>query len=183
LTAAACPTQPKDDVMNNITRRCHRRGVLAAILAGSGLLAAACGGGSSPALTAQTAYQKALAYSQCMRGHGIVGFPDPQPNGAILTTPKDHLAQGSPQFVAANKACQHLLPPTHPMTAAQQRQATARALKFVACMRSHGLPGMADPVVSATGISMQIPAGIKPNSPVFHSAQQACHNLLPQGLP
>jgi hypothetical protein len=157
--------------------------VLAAILAGAGLLAAACGGGSSPALTAQTAYQKSLAYSQCMRGHGVVGFPDPQPNGAILTTPQDHLAQGSPQFVAANKACKHLLPPIHPMTAAQQHQVTVQALKFVACMRSHGLPGMADPVVSATGVSVQIPAGIKPNSPVFHAAQQACQKLVPGGPP
>src|SRR5215469_17678303 len=110
--------------MNKATHRCHRQGVLAATLAGAGLLAAACGSGSSPALTAQTDYQKALTYSQCMRGHGIAGFPDPQPNGDILTTPKDHLAQGSPQFVAANKACQHLLPPVHPMTAAQQHQAT-----------------------------------------------------------
>jgi hypothetical protein len=169
--------------MNNATHRRHRQGVLAAILAGAGLLAAACGGGSSSALTAQTAYQKALSYSQCMRGHGIGGFPDPQPNGAILTTPKDHLAQGSPQFVAANKACQHLLPPFHPMTAAQQRRATAQALKFVACMRSHGLPGMADPVVSATGISMRMPTGTQPNSPVFQSAQRACRKLIPGGPP
>ena len=169
--------------MNKATHGCHRWGVLAVILAGAGLLAAACGGGGSPALTAQTAYQKALAYSQCMRGHGVVGFPDPQPDGAILTTPQDHLAQGSPQFIAANKACKHLLPPVHPMTAAQQHQATLQALKFVACMRSHGLPGMADPVVSATGISMQIPVGTKPNSPVFQSAQRACRKLVPAGPP
>ena len=101
--------------MDKAPHRCHRRGVLAAILAGAGLLAAACGGGSSPALTAQTAYQKSLAYSQCMR--------------------------------------------------------------------SHGLSGMADPVVSATGISMQMPAGAKPNSPVFQAAQRACRKLIPGGPP
>ncbi len=98
--------------MDKATHGCHRLGALALILAGAGLLAAACGGGSSPASAAQTAYQKSLAYSQCMRGHGVAGFPDPQRNGAILTGPQDHLAQGSPQFVAANKACQHLLPPS-----------------------------------------------------------------------
>jgi hypothetical protein len=169
--------------MDKATHRCRRWGVLAAVLVGAGLLAAACGGGSSPTLTAQTAYQKSLAYSQCMRGHGVAGFPDPQPNGAILTGPQDHLAQGSAQFVAANKACQHLLPPVRPMTAAQQHQATVQALKFVACMRSHGLPGMADPVVSAGSISMQIPAGVKPNSPVFQSAQRACRKFMPGGPP
>jgi hypothetical protein len=169
--------------MQIAAHRCHRQGVLATILAGAGLLAAACGGGGSPPLTAQTAYQKALAYSQCMRGHGIAGFPDPQPNGAILTGPQDHLAQGSAQFVAANKACQHLLPPVHPMTAAQQHQVTVQALKFVTCMRSHGLPGMADPVVSAGGINMRIPAGVNPSSPVFQSAQRACRRFMPGGPP
>jgi hypothetical protein len=183
LTVIRLPCRPKDEVMSKVTDACHRWGVPAIVLAGAGLLAAACGGDGSPASTAQTAYQKSLAYSQCMRGHGVAGFPDPQPNGAILTGPQDHLAQGSPQFVAANKACQHLLPPVHPMTAAQQHEATVQALKFVACMRSHGLPGMADPVVSATGINIQIPTGIKPNSPVFQSAQRACRKLVPAGPP
>jgi hypothetical protein len=170
--------------MDKVTRRCRRWGVLAVILAGVGLLAAACGGGGSPAPTARTAYQKVLAYSQCMRGHGVASFPDPQPNGAILTSPQHHLTQGSPQFVAASKACQHLLPP-HLMTATQQRQLTVQALKFVACMRSHGLPGMADPVVNvnADRVSQPIPAGIKPNSPVFQSAQRACQKLIPGGPP
>jgi hypothetical protein len=118
-----------------------------------------------------------------MRGHGVPGFPDPQPDGAILTSPQDHLAQGSAQFVAANKACQHLLPPIHPMNAAQQHRVTVQLLKFVACMRSHGLPDMADPVVNATGVSMRMPAGFKPNSPVFQSAQRACRKLMPGGLP
>jgi hypothetical protein len=167
--------------MDKAARVCRRWGVLAVILAGAALLAAACAGGSSPTPAALTAYQKELAYSQCMRAHGVPGFPDPQPNGALLITPQDHLAQGSPQFVAANKACQHLLPPIHPMTAAQQRRLTAQALKFVACMRAHGLPGMADPVVSADGISQRIPNGVKPNSPVFQAAQRACQKLIPGG--
>ncbi len=84
---------------------------------------------------------------------------------------------------SANKACQHLLPKSRPMTAEQQRQVTAQALRFTACMRSHGLPGMADPVVSANGISQRIPNGIKPNSPVFQSAQAACQKLMPEDLP
>ena len=71
------------------------------------------------------------------------------------------------------------------MTATQQRQLTVQALKFVACMRSHGLPGMADPVVNvnADRVSQPIPAGIKPNSPVFQSAQRACQKLIPGGPP
>jgi hypothetical protein len=169
--------------MNKVTSRRRHWGMLAVVLAAAALLAAACGGGSSPASAAQTTYQKAVAFSQCMRAHGVPGFPDPQSNGAILTGPQDHLAQGSPSFVAANKACQHLLPKIRPMTAAQQRRVTAQLLKFVACMRAHGLPDMADPVVSATGISLAVPNGIKPNSPVFQSAQRACRKLRPFGPP
>jgi hypothetical protein len=161
----------------------QRPGVLAVILAGTALLAAACGGGgSSPALAGQTAYQKALAYSQCMRSHGVPNFPDPDSKGNILTTRADHLTQGAPQFVSANKACEHLDPST-PLTPAQQRQATVQALKFVACMRSHGISGFPDPVVNAQGIGFRIPRGFSPSSPVFQSAQRACQKLMPGGPP
>jgi hypothetical protein len=147
------------------------------------VLAAACvGSGSAPATAAQTAYQKELAYSQCMRAHGEPGFPDPQPNGNLLVNgPADHL--NGARMNSANKACQHLMPQGKPMTAAQQRQATDQALKFTACMRSHGITGLADPVLSANGISQRIPNGIKPNSPVFQSAQRACQKLMPGGPP
>src|SRR5262249_43467708 len=58
--------------------------VLAAALAATALMAAACGGGSGGLVSAQqTNYQKALAFSQCMRAHGEPGFPDPQSNGSL----------------------------------------------------------------------------------------------------
>jgi hypothetical protein len=165
--------------MNKVTRRRRHWGVLGAGLAATALLTAACGGGSTPTSAAQTAYQQTLAFSQCMRAHGVPGYPDPQPNGNVLITPQDHLAQGSASFMAAIKACQHLLPKTKPLTAAQQHQVTVQALKFTACMRAHGLTGLADPVVNANGISQRIPNGTKPNSPVFQSAQRACQKLMP----
>jgi hypothetical protein len=62
------------------------------------------------------------------------------------------------------------------------RKVTAQALKFVACMRAHGLPTFPDPHVSSSGIEMQLPKGLQPNSPVFRAAQQACKRLMP-GLP
>jgi hypothetical protein len=161
--------------------RIRQAGVLSAAVASVALLAAACGGGNSDGAGGTTNYQKSLAYSQCMRAHNVPGFPDPQPNGSILVTPKDHLAQGSPQFVAANKACQHLLPPIKPLTATQQRQLTQKLLKWVACMRSHGVPNMPDPVVNAQGVSIRVPGG--PNSPSVQSAMRACRKLQPGGPP
>lgn len=160
----------------------HRPAILATALAGIALLAVACGGSAAPVSAAQTNYQKAVAYSQCMRTHGEPGFPDPQPNGDLLINgQKDHL--NGALMNSASKACQHLMPKSPPMTAAQQRKATAEALKFVACMRAHGLPAFPDPKVSSGGIALQLPSSIMPNSAVFKNAQQACRNLIPGGPP
>jgi len=158
----------------------HRRWAGGTALAGIALLLVACGGGGSPALGGTTAYQKALAYSQCMRAHGVPGFPDPQPNGAILINgQKDHL--NGAQVNAADKTCHHLLPNGGRMTAAQQKQALDQGLRFVACMRSHGIADMPDPSAQGGGVGLRLPRGLNVNSPVFKSAQQACHKLLPGG--
>lgn len=159
--------------------RLRRAGLLAAALAGLAVLAAACGGGS-PAAAGDTAYQKMLAYSQCMRSHGEPGFPDPQSNGDLLIDgKKDHL--NGALMGSASKACQHLMPKSAPLTAAQQRQLASQALRFAACMRSHGLPDFPDPTVNSQGVSIRGPAGVGPDSPVFQSAQQACRKLMPGG--
>lgn len=159
-----------------------RHFVLVGALAAAALLAVACGGGSGTAVSAQlTNYQKALAYSQCMRAHGEPGFPDPQSNGNLLIDgQKDHL--NGALMNSASKACQHLMPKAPPLTASQQRKVTAQALRFVACMRAHGLPTFPDPHVNSDGIEVQLPKGLQPNSPVFRAAQQACKKLMP-GLP
>jgi predicted amidohydrolase YtcJ len=158
-----------------------RHAVLAAVLAGTALLAA-CGGSAAPVSANQTAYQKAVAFSVCMRAHGEPGFPDPQPNGNLLINgPKDHL--NGALMNSAQKACQHLMPKIKPMTAAQQQKLTAQALKFVTCMRAHGLPTFPDPTINSQGIELQIPSGVAPNSPVLRNAQQACRHLAPFGGP
>ncbi|MPZ71211.1 MAG: hypothetical protein GEU71_17040, partial [Actinobacteria bacterium] len=78
-------------------RRLRRAGPFGAALIAVGLIAAACSGGStspgvadvgsntpgssaSPGGSAETGE---LAYSQCMRDHGIEDFPDPGPDGEI----------------------------------------------------------------------------------------------------
>lgn len=48
-----------------------------------------------------------LKYAQCMRGHGILNFPDPTSKGLGSLSGID---LNSPQFAAASQACQHLMP-------------------------------------------------------------------------
>jgi hypothetical protein len=69
----------------------------------------------SPAQQAQ-AMAQLLKYSACMRAHGIKDFPDPkaEPGGGIGISlrggPGSDLDPSNPQFQAARKACQSLMP-------------------------------------------------------------------------
>jgi hypothetical protein len=161
----------------------HRRaraGILAAALAGIAVLAVACGGeppaGSGPG-SGQTAYQQALAYAQCMRSHGVPSFPDPTSQGLITYGPVDIR---SARYLSANKICQHLLPPGSPLTTAQKRQDVRQALKFAGCIRSHGVPGFADPATTGSGatVGFRVPRADQ-NSPQFQGAVRACRNFEP----
>jgi hypothetical protein len=157
-----------------------------AAAAGMALLAVACGGGgssrSSSAASGSSKYQKALAYSQCMRTHGMTNFPDPNSSGGFTSTGSNGGGNGGGNAAAkptALTACRHLLPGGGTVTPAQQQQAFNQALRFSQCMRSHGLRDFPDP--SARGARQNIPSDINPQSAVFQSAQRACQSLAPSG--
>jgi hypothetical protein len=59
-----------------------------------------------------------------------------------------------------------------------------KVVAFVACMRSHGLPGYPEPKVSESGGHGSIrigPGGLDPDSTTFKFASRACGHLLPAG--
>ena len=62
-----------------------------------------------------------------------------------------------------------------------QSAGAPQALKFAACMRSHGVPNFPDPSGGGGGIQIPVGSGISPFSPAFKAAQQDCHTLLPGG--
>jgi hypothetical protein len=157
-----------------------------AVTAGIALLASGCGGSTSsgPSGSSSTGgsskYQKELAFSECMRSHGVPNFPDPSSNGALTVT-NSGAATGSAggshsAMLAAEQTCRHLLPNGGQPSQAQQQRNVKQELKFVQCMRSHGEPNMPDP-----GSNGALPAGsgVNPQSPQFQKAQQACQSLLP----
>jgi hypothetical protein len=122
-------------------------------------------------------YQASLAYSQCMRTHGVPDYPDPDPSGAvsIYAGPGSDLNPNSAAWKAAKQACQSL-------EAAKGhrnwQEAKQRLLAYSACMRSHGLPDFPDPVFTADGATLTYPNN---SSPVFKAADQACRPLLTGG--
>ena len=90
--------------------RLRRTGLLAAALACLALLATACSSPrTGPGPVGGSAKHSILAYSRCMRAHGISKFPDPNSQGAlqIQATPGSDLDPNNPRFQAANKVCQH----------------------------------------------------------------------------
>ena len=99
--------------MNNKTggRRGPRRAAALAVVAAAVVLTA-CGGspsssrGSAP--TGSATYRADLAYAQCMRTHGLPGFPDPHPSGGFSISISGHPHGNSP-VARANDACEQLL--------------------------------------------------------------------------
>jgi hypothetical protein len=158
----------------------YQPGVLAMAAAGITMLAVACGGGSSSVATGGlTAYQRELAYAQCMRAHGDPGFPDPQSNGTFNSTKANRGAFSGSEFLLANKVCAHLEGPG--ISPAQQEQLTSQALKFAACMRAHGITNFQYSPPQAGHVGGLGAPGTSINSTQFRSALQACRKLQPSG--
>ncbi len=158
----------------------RRAGVLIAVVVGITLPTAACGGGSAAGPgTHLTAYQRELAYAQCMRAHGDPGFPDPQSNGTFISNNADHGALAGPRFLSANKSCAHLEGPG--LSPAQQERQTSQLLRFAACMRAHGITNFQYSPPHGGGTGGLGAQGANPNSPQFQAAQRACRKLQPSG--
>jgi len=96
--------------------------------------------------------------------------------------PGSGIDPSSPQFQAAQKTCQKLLPNGGKANPADQAKAQAQMLKFSACMRAHGVRNFPDPKFEGGGrssLKIDSKSGIDPRSPVFQAAQKACQKLLP----
>jgi len=153
------------------------------------IVAAGCGGpsrasGPSGSLPAGTSlYQNALAYSECMRAHGVPNFPDPDSQGRIVIhsqvkngTVVSGVDQDSPQYAAVSRSCQKLLPNRGQQPSpAQERQMMNALLAFARCMRGHGFATFPDPTRTGNGASFNLDgSGINPQSSQVQSVMQTC---------
>ena len=122
---------------------------------------------------------KLLAYTHCMRSHGIADFPDPTPgpNGqgggfSIKGGPGSDLDPNDQRYEAANRACQALLPygrSLPPLSASQMAEYT----KFAVCARQHGFPSFPDPNGQGVFVLHNIDVG----SAQFQSAENTCRSV------
>jgi hypothetical protein len=160
------------------------------------LLAAACSGSPSPAgaggppnVGGSATSQRALAYSACMRSHGVPNYPDASssnelPNGLPKVDPQQ-LGVSSSQYQAARQACAHLLPSGGQMTQAESQRDMRAMLGFARCMRSHGVPAWPDPTYDSAagwGFNLVHVHGFDPNSPQIDHKMSECSRQLPAGI-
>jgi hypothetical protein len=115
-----------------------------------------------------------VAFSQCMRSHGVPNFPDPDSEGRISLSGID---PRSSTYQAAQKACQKYLGGGASQNPQQQAQAKANALRYSQCMRSHGIKNFPDPD-SEGRISLSSGSGIDPRSYTFQAAQKVCGPIM-----
>jgi hypothetical protein len=188
-------------------RRRTRGPSLAAALAATVLTIAACGSGGNPAPDAggSTNSSSAVAYSACIRAHGVPNFPDPGNGGQIPKGDPRQLGVSTAQLQAAQRSCAHLLPATGGTAEQQQETRCSMAdncsqaviakwmtgLRTLArCLRSHGEPNWPDPVITSVGGHQAGPhfpyaqAGIDHHSSQVLAHVQECVELTGfQGLP
>jgi len=186
--------------------RLRRARVAVAVTATAGLalLAAACGTGSggapdaggsasSPSAAGSgsgggTQATGLLAYSTCMRSHGVPNFPDPDSSGGIPKETGQQLGVSQSQLNAASNACQHLIPPGESLGGQRIQTITVQQqqyyLKAAACMRSHGITTFPEPVFQNGQVEFpELQHLVDLNSPQFTQAYDICKKLIPSGLP
>jgi hypothetical protein len=155
--------------------------------AGLVLLAAACGGshttrvaqvGSATSPSAASEQEHgAMAFSRCMRSHGVPAYPDPGSGGLLPKKTLPQLGVAGSVFQAAQGACIHLVPNGGRPTPAQVQQYKSVMLTYARCIRAHGVSNMPDPD-SRGHLDIGPGSGVGVNSPTFEAAYQMCKSDL-----
>jgi len=168
----------------------------ALLLLAAAPLLAACGSSNTSTTSAASFQSQGIAYSKCMRSHGVPNFPDPggrngggiqiqasAESGSGQTLTVNGVPISAPAFQSASQACQKLMPKPK-ATPGGLALAKKNGVKFAECMRSHGVPNFPDPQIQSGpggGVGVRIGgpgSGIDPRSPAFQSAQKTCGKLL-----
>lgn len=164
-------------------------GPYAALLVAIAMSAAACSGANRPGVASGgsssptgSASQSALAFSRCMRSHGIPNYPDPGGNGATKKTARQ-LGVSDSKYDTALRACAHLLPNDGGPDRAETRREMTVLRSFARCMRSHGVPNWPDPTVDpGWRANFYLQQKVDANAPQIVTKIHACQHLIPPDI-
>jgi hypothetical protein len=179
------------------------------LAAGLVLLITACSSPSAPSVgppgaTGSAHAPSAIAYSRCVRAHGVPTFPDPPSSGQVPKASALLLGVSTSQLQAAQTACEHLYPSSSSSGGVLTKsslgqceetgdcpqalvQATMTALRaYAQCVRARGLPTWPDPTLDSEGrpgFNLLHVQGFNPNSAQTSDIMQGCYHVMPGGAP
>ena len=140
----------------------------------------------SPSMSDAQMLEIGREYAQCVRDHGVTGFPDPVvAQGRLAMGPQQD--GGDPKQALANNpaardACESILARLPAAAEGHRPPPTAeemqKLLQYAQCMRDHGLPEWPDPA-SDGGFNLPAPLESEGKSPRVLAGFAACNSLLP----
>jgi hypothetical protein len=203
----------KDDINHGVPQRRtglprRLRGGLAAAVAGTAVLAAACGGSAAGTDTFApgATYAQTLAFAKCMRANGVPNFPNPDRQGnfnpanpQVQALNEPGPPQDGPHAVSPQRnvlfECRSVLPNADTgLTLEQMQQISQQTLREevngARCMRAHGITDFPDPVAAEQdNWPSMITADVDTSTPSYQAALTACNrsklvagNIPPPGF-
>ena len=169
-----------------------------ALLAACSSTPSPAGSGGSPAAGGSAPAPSAVAYSHCMRSHGVPNYPDPPSGGQVPKADPQQLGVSSAQLQTAQRSCRHLYPgnggalgaslrqceETSNCPQAMVRRAMNSMLAFSRCMRAHGVLNWPDPTVDSQGrpgFNLVPIHRTDWNSPQIQNKIGECEHVMPPG--
>jgi hypothetical protein len=140
------------------------------------------GGGSGGTGGTATTQAKAVRFAECMRTHGVRGFPDPDASGELTIDAVANEAKvdvSSAAFARAGRTCKDLRPSGFTGTKRTPEQQSA-TLRFAACIRAHGVKDFPDPAEGQAPVdTRRIPSANRPGGmDALNAAMRACGSAL-----
>lgn len=140
-------------------------------------------GTSTTAGTPAAQAQDLLAFSGCMRKHGVASFPDPTRNADGSYGFAADLGQLRKLVRSSQKAlnsCESLLAESGILSSANIGKFRQQMLAYATCMRSHGVADFPDP--NANGRFGGQLKSLDRNTPAFQAAVTACRTVLSKAI-
>ena len=124
---------------------------------------------------AATDQDKAVKFAECIRGHGVPHFPDPNAKGEFIFG----IDVSPAVWQKAVDACKDLEPPGALSGKRSPKQQSA-ALRFAACIRKHGVKDFPDPVNGDPLVdTTHIPSANRPGGmTILNAAMHKCGSIL-----
>jgi hypothetical protein len=164
----------------------HRGAVLAVAASGTiAVFVSGCGAvkrtTSTVVSSSQSPAAQAFKYAECMRAHGLSGFPDPvvntQGNSTRIAMMAPKSVMSAPGAKQALAACSSILPapPNAAQMAQQQHRRELGMLAFARCIRGRGVKDFPDPTAQGNlTLEMITAAGVDLQAPNVIAAARAC---------